>query len=286
MHTLFYPELDETCPVLIVPDRNPSVEVHRHSFFELVYVTGGEAEEVLEDGKRLPIRKGDCFLIDLGRAHGYLPTERSGNFSLINCLFLPSLMDPSLSSAENFREVMAAFLSQTQSRLPTGNEQHIHHDDDGWIGSLIRRICHESERREIGYTDVIRHLLLTVLITLVRGELCRADVSPSPVTKIKSYIEGHYGERLTLGTMAEKLGFSLSYLSALFKEDAGVTFRAYLTNVRMKRAATLLCGSDLGIEAVARLVGYEDPAFFYKMFKKFSGTTPDAYRKSRDFLPI
>ena len=81
MDTLFFPELRETCPVLIVADRSAATGMHRHSFFELVYITGGEAEEVLEDGTALPVRAGDCFLIDLGRAHGYRPTEKSGDFS-------------------------------------------------------------------------------------------------------------------------------------------------------------------------------------------------------------
>lgn len=279
MNTLSFPELGENCPVLIVPDKNAANGMHRHSFFELVYITGGEAEELLDDGSVLPVRTGDCFLIDLGRAHGYRPTENSGNFSLINCLFLPETIDPSLASAKSFSEVMAPFLSRTQSRIAAEGGQAIYHDKSGFVGTLIGRICKEAERRETGYADMIRHLLLGVLITLVRGELRRADAPVSPATRVKRYIEGHYGERLTLGVVADRLGFSLPYLSALFKKECGVTFRDYLTGVRMKRAATLLRGSDLSVDAVARLVGYEDPAFFYKMFKRFSGKTPDAYRR-------
>ena len=120
----------------------------------------------------------------------------------------------------------------------------------------------------------------TVLITLIRGELRRADSPTTPATRVIRYIEGHYGERLTLGRVADKLGFSLPYLSSLFKKECGMTFRDYLCGVRLKHGATLLRGSDLSIDAVARLVGYEDPAFFYKMFKKRFGMTPDAYRKA------
>lgn len=280
MFTLSFPELDKNCPVLIVPDKNAANGMHRHSFFELVYITGGEAEEILEDGSILTVTAGDCFLIDLGRAHGYRPTAKSGDFSLINCLFLPELIDPSLASAKSFPEVMAPFLSRTQCRIPEDGRQFSYHDKSGFLGSLIGRICREFERREIGYTDMIRHLLLTVLITLVRGELRRADAPPSPATRVTRFVEGHYNEHLTLGAVAEKLGFSLPYLSALFKKECGVTFRDYLSGVRMKHAATLLCGSDLSVDAVARLVGYEDPAFFYKSFRKLYEMTPDAYRKT------
>lgn len=280
MDTLFFPELRETCPVLIVADRSAATGMHRHSFFELVYITAGEAEEVLEDGTVLPVRAGDCFLIDLGRAHGYRPTEKSGDFSLINCLFLPELIDPSLPSAKSLSEMMAPFLSRTESRISEKERQEIYHDKSGFLGGLIGQIRREFERRETGYTDVIRHLLSTVLITLIRGELRRADSPTTPATRVIRYIEGHYGERLTLGRVADKLGFSLPYLSSLFKKECGMTFRDYLCGVRLKHGATLLRGSDLSIDAVTRLVGYEDPAFFYKMFKKYFGMTPDAYRKT------
>lgn len=286
MRTLSYPELGGDCPVLIVPDKNAVCGLHRHSFFELVYVTGGAAEEVFEDGSVLPVSAGDCFLIDLGQAHGYRPTAKSEHFSLINCLFLPALFDPSLASAKNLPEVMAPFLSRTQCRIPETGRQFLYRDESGFVGSLIRRICREFERREVGYTDVIRHLLLTVLITLVRGELRRADAPPTPTVRVMRYVEGHYGERLTLGILAEKLGFSLPYLSALFKKECGVSFRTYLAGVRMKNAGTLLRGSDLGVDAVARLVGYDDPAFFYKSFRRFYGMTPRTYRTSKELSSL
>lgn len=281
MNILSYRELVNDVPVLVMSAKGES-ELHRHTFFELVYVTEGAAEEFFEDGSARPLHKGDCFLVDLGHAHGYRMTGEGGDFSLINCLFLPALIDPSLADAKGFIEVMTLFLSRYQSAVTPKSGLLLYHDKSGFLGTLFERIRREFERKETGYTDIIRHLLLTVVITLVRGEIRHAECPPTPTKRVMRFVEEHYGERLTLGSVAKQLGFSLSYLSALFKKECGVCFRDYLAEVRMRRAATLLSATDMTIDTVAHLVGYDDPAFFYKQFGKFSGMTPKMYRTNAE----
>lgn len=279
MNTLSFHELDSGAPVLVMSDRGES-DLHRHTFFELVYVTGGEAEEFFEDGSTQHLSRGDCFLVDLGHAHGYRHCAGAEGFTLINCLFLPALIDPSLAGAESFAEVMTLFLSRYHSDIAPRSGQLLYHDKSGFLGGLFERIRREFERKEAGYTDIIRHLLLTVVITLIRDEIRHAQRPLTPTRRVMRFVEEHYNERLTLGAVSKRLGFSLSYLSALFKKECGQTFRTYLAEVRMRRAAALLSATDMTVEAVARLVGYDDPAFFYKQFQRFFGATPSSYRKS------
>ena len=58
-----------------------------------------------------------------------------------------------------------------------------------------------------------------------------------------------------------------------------MTFREYLQNVRMKKASEMLEKTDKTIAEIASLVGYSDPAFFYRLFKKTMSMAPQEYRK-------
>ena len=60
-----------------------------------------------------------------------------------------------------------------------------------------------------------------------------------------------------------------------------MTFREYLQNVRMKKASEMLEKTDKTIAEIASLVGYSDPAFFYRLFRKTMNMTPQEYRKER-----
>ena len=64
-----------------------------------------------------------------------------------------------------------------------------------------------------------------------------------------------------------------------FKKDTGMTFREYLLKVRIEKACFLLRNSNMTVNNIAGTVGYTEPAFFYKTFRKEIGLTPDDYRK-------
>ena len=64
-----------------------------------------------------------------------------------------------------------------------------------------------------------------------------------------------------------------------FKKETGMTFRSYLVKIRTEKACQLLKSSNMTVSNIAGSVGYTDPAFFYKVFRKEMGMTPDDYRK-------
>lgn len=94
-----------------------------------------------------------------------------------------------------------------------------------------------------------------------------------------AYIRQHFGESLTLDSVAQRVFVSPFYLSHLFKEELGLTFVEYLTRVRVEEAKGLLADSNLSVLGVAEKVGYEDASYFSKVFRKAIGLTPNQYRK-------
>ncbi len=97
--------------------------------------------------------------------------------------------------------------------------------------------------------------------------------------RVVAYIDAHYQEDLFLDKLAEEFGFSAKYLSALVREETGLNFTAYLTDLRLNRAEDLLLHTDLGIKEIAASVGYWDQRYFHRIFKKRTGKTPSQYRK-------
>ena len=99
------------------------------------------------------------------------------------------------------------------------------------------------------------------------------------IRKAVSYINNHYDAHLSLKDISEYLHLNPSYFSAVFHQMVGKTFKAYLTQVRMEQSKVLLTTTDYSMLNIALSVGYEDQAYFTKVFREYTGTTPAQYRQ-------
>ena len=102
------------------------------------------------------------------------------------------------------------------------------------------------------------------------------------ITGITRYLQEHLAEEVSLSVLGERFHLNPQYISQLFKNEIGVGFLAYLTNIRMEKAKKLLLSTPLSVAEVAERSGYGDYRVFTKVFKKSEGVTPSQYR--RDFL--
>ena len=102
------------------------------------------------------------------------------------------------------------------------------------------------------------------------------------ITGITRYLQEHLAEDLSLSVLAEEFHLNPQYISQLFKNEIGVNFLSYFTNIRMEKAKKLLLSTSISVAEVAEKSGYGDYRVFTKVFKKSEGITPSQYR--RDFL--
>ena len=102
------------------------------------------------------------------------------------------------------------------------------------------------------------------------------------ITGIMRYLQEHLGEDVSLTILADQFHLNPQYISQLFRNEIGVGFLAYLTNIRMERAKQLLLSTPESVAGIAGQVGYADYRVFTKAFKKTEGITPSQYR--REFL--
>jgi two-component system response regulator YesN len=107
--------------------------------------------------------------------------------------------------------------------------------------------------------------------------LRRSRNFPLPLIKAMEYIHEQYTKTIQLGDAAEAAHISPAYLSRLFSEHLKTNFVEYLTELRIERAEKLIRESRMNIKEVAYAVGYQDPNYFSKIFRKVTGMLPTQY---------
>ncbi len=99
------------------------------------------------------------------------------------------------------------------------------------------------------------------------------------ILRAKSYIDKNYMHALSLTDMSDYLGINGVYFSTLFKNETGITFKDYLTRIRIEKAKSLLVNEEIKINKVAELTGYYDYRNFCKIFRRETGSSPSEYRE-------
>lgn len=100
--------------------------------------------------------------------------------------------------------------------------------------------------------------------------------------RARAYILAHSADPdLSLSEVATHVMLSPSYLSALFSSAVGQTFIEFLTGVRVRHAIELLRTTSLTSSEIANRVGYQNPRYFFSVFRKVTGQSPTAFRRAR-----
>lgn len=100
----------------------------------------------------------------------------------------------------------------------------------------------------------------------------------SAVAKVKKYLDTHFDQDITLDKMAEQVNISPYYFSKLFKQETGSGFNNYLTRMRIEKAKNLLENTEMPIKEVCAEIGYQDPNYFSRLFKRWTGLAPTELR--------
>jgi two-component system response regulator YesN len=102
--------------------------------------------------------------------------------------------------------------------------------------------------------------------------------SKTIILKAKQFINKHFCENISLEAVAEHLGLSASYFSRLFSKETGESFTDYVINLRVHRAKELLKTTKYKVYEVSEMVGYDNPHYFSRIFKKVAGVSPMDYK--------
>lgn len=170
--------------------------------------------------------------------------------------------------------------------------------------SSLAPIVHTGRRRSIGklYHQIqqtfqsrsnsanlrangILHLLFAEYAEALRPQQASAPRQATgreqTVQQALHYLTAQYAEPITIELMAETLGYNRAYLSTLFRQHTGLTPVTFLLRLRLDKARHLLRERpELTVEQIASSVGFQDPLYFSKQFKRHYQASPTGYRES------
>ena len=120
-----------------------------------------------------------------------------------------------------------------------------------------------------------------VFYSWVSKTIGSVKVAKSPLEKARQHIELNYEGPITLGDIAQNVGYSAGHLCRSFKEKYGMPPMSYLQETRLRHAKRLLEETDCDLSAIIEKVGFRHTHYFCREFKKRMGVSPIEYRNSK-----
>jgi len=124
---------------------------------------------------------------------------------------------------------------------------------------------------------ILRFLLDVVAIA--RKHARAAMISPT-IRRVQDHVEDHLEEIISLEDLADLACLSLSRFKMRFKKEVGIPPADYISGRRVARAEQLLAAPSATITNVAMRLGFSTSQYFATVFKRYTGVTPSAYRRS------
>lgn len=266
-------------------------EPHAHDFISLAYFEVGGGRLALDD-HRWEVEAGDLFVIPPGQVVASDPpaSATSGPIGW-GVFFHPEAFGSDLSGTRlTWRAHPMLFpfvggaagergvLTRTAQRLRVPED-----DRPSWtarVAALADELAHPGD----GHHEAVRAHLTLLLVAVARltgppaGDL---RVSDDPLlADVFEVIEQQYAEGISLADVAAAVSLTPGHLTTAVRQETGRTVLEWITERRMIEARRLLVQTDLPVQAVARRVGYADPAYFTRIFRRNHDTTPSAWRRA------
>ena len=150
--------------------------------------------------------------------------------------------------------------------------------------ALFRKIIQELQLCRYGYEDYIVSLFKDILLLVDRQQHEQKKTTGNVQEQIEraaAYFNENYNTKISIDDYAESLHISTNWFIHNFKQYAGMSPAQYILSLRMVNAQSLLERTTYNIKEISEIVGYENPLYFSRVFKKEIGKSPAQYRKER-----
>lgn len=260
--------------------------MHSHQFLEFNYMYSGTSEQIV-NGIPYTLKEGELLLLDVNSQHELLPLGEKD--ILLNFLFKTRDININLlkkidnhSGSLTYDFLMNAILE------PGYNETHLILDlsrEPEIQVTLDQMILEFFSKKRLGneIMNAFSQVLFLQLSRVYHSQLAKIyqkDGQSNLMIKILQQIENNY-QSLTLGELADRLGYNPNYLSNLIKKHTGNTFKNLIIDQRLHEAHNLVLSTRLSVEAIAEYVGFSNKTQFYKKYREYFGDTPVNIRKYR-----
>lgn len=267
-------ELDKIDIVHRLTTVNMEMDLHFHNSFEMIFIKSGKAVFKI-DNKVYNVAAGNLIFLSNLEKHELKVTEFPYDryIMLINPdHFLTEVKNPILSSIFRHRPEHFCHVLDISS------------EKDSYIENLLNNMLTEYNGKELHYNSALSSFLILLLIHLHRNYTSFFPVevmnrTTSTIIEIQKYIDQNSQSKLNLKDIAKKYYIDMYYLSRIFKNITGYSFKEYIILQRISKAKNLLFFTTEDITQVGLRSGFNNTNHFIKLFKKYEGITPYQYRK-------
>jgi AraC-like DNA-binding protein/quercetin dioxygenase-like cupin family protein len=254
---------------------------HKHNYIEFNYVYQGRLKEII-DNREINLKKGE--LIFLNQYINHEIEVCSEKDISINFIIRPEFFDYIVSLLDDENIISRFLITTLYTDYQEGEYLYFKVSEDKGVQEILEKIIIELYTDGIMSRVTIKLLVGLLLVELVKKpeniEIYSVDnYDKMIIIQVFKYIDEFYKEG-TLLEIAEKLKQPDYKLSKLIKKHTKMTFKELIQEKRLSRAIGLLKARNLSVVEIMQRVGYENPTYFYKIFKEKYGVTPMGYRKN------
>ena len=150
-------------------------------------------------------------------------------------------------------------------------------------GYLFKEMILELQTCRVGYETLLSMYLEQIFVLIQRSRLDKAPVVSSHLQEemgiARRYFQEHYNEDINIEEYALSRNMSVSYFLKKFKEVTTKSPMQYILGIRINNAVSLLESTDYNVTEISTIIGYDNPLYFSRIFKKQKGVSPSDYRK-------
>ncbi|MEK3791758.1 AraC family transcriptional regulator [Paenibacillus sp. FSL R7-0204] len=253
--------------------------VHSHDFSELVVILSGHAIHIIE-GREVPVKAGQVFLIHSNVSHGYKNVD---GIEYVNVMFQPEqlLQQSELRLLPGFQ---ALFYIEPFYRKEMYFKGMLSLEAGQLLEAtrLLDEILEEHDRQPEGYRLMIRTYftaLVGMLSRYYQNSSSHEDNKALRIGETVTYIEEHFLQPITLQSMADRAYMSTRQFLRVFTRNYQTTPMDYVIRKRLNYSCTLLRSPGLSISQVALDSGFHDQNYYSRQFRKVFNCSPSQYRE-------
>ena len=241
-----------------------TLAVHRHARLHQVLLIERGGGEATLDGRVVPLKPMQIVNVPIGHVHGFRFVPDTQGWVLT---IAAEILDEALLAAEGLRGALS------RSAVVRGTPQ---------IRAIMKQIFAEHAGRDFGRAHVLR-ALSSAMIGLVARALTSDGgggntVESSLFRRFEALLEQHHLERWSVADYAEALAITPTHLNRITRAATGDTASHLILNRLIREARRNLVYTNLPVSTIAYTLGFEDPAYFSRVYTAATGVSPRAFR--------
>ena len=166
--------------------------------------------------------------------------------------------------------------------VPEQGPQYIPHNEKGiriWE-EMYENLSRGYSPENLMNTNLCLYHLIATFVFSQQQNQNSSSPEKAIIRETIDYMKNNLDKTIRIEDFADLTKYSVSHFSKLFRLTTGMSPIEYFIHLKMQKACQLLYTEDSRVKQIAALLGYDDPYYFSRLFKKYMNTSPETYRKS------